>query len=194
MNCIKCGKDNPPDNRFCDNCGADLTTSVAPPTFSGGLGNECPACKHQNPSGSTFCENCGASMQNASATQTPSQPTFAPQPTVAPPATIAPQPTLQADKFLVLPDGSEIPIQGSKSLGRLDLAKYAAASEVMWISRQHFDLFEENGTPYIIDEKSANGTKVNGKEIKQQGKQQLKNGDEIIVGDAVKLVFKTKSP
>jgi hypothetical protein len=191
MNCNKCGKDNPPDNRFCDNCGNELQQAApapASPMVAGSGGNECPACKHPNPAGSAFCESCGASMQNVVQNAVP-----APAPIPAP---IAPPPQQfpQIDKALVLPDGSEIAIQSRKSIGRLDLAKYAAPTETMWISRQHIEIFEENGATFILDDKSSNGTKLNGKEIKQQGKQQLKNGDEIIVGDAVKLVFKIKSP
>jgi hypothetical protein len=179
MNCPKCGNDNPSDNKFCDNCGSELAPTIAAPTAVPSGGIECQACKAANPIGSAFCESCGASLQGASA------------PIVAP---VAPQPTFtpQAQFALVCPDGTEISILSKKTIGRLDLAKYAAPNETMWISRQHFDIFEENGIPVIIDEKSSNGTKLNGAEIKQQGKQQLKSNDEIIVGDAVKLVFKIK--
>ncbi|MCW4023915.1 MAG: zinc ribbon domain-containing protein [Candidatus Bathyarchaeota archaeon] len=180
MNCPKCGNDNPSDNKFCDNCGSELVSTVAAPTPVSTGGIECSACKAANPIGSAFCESCGASLESASA---PIAAPVAPQPTFAPP---------QAQFALVCPDGTEISISSSKTIGRLDLAKYAAPNETMWISRQHFDILEENGAPFIIDEKSANGTKLNGKEIKQQGKQQLKSDDEIIVGDAVKLVFKIK--
>lgn len=193
MNCPKCGKDNPSDNRFCDNCGAELNLASSPPapmSPSSGSDNECPACKHKNPPGSTFCEDCGASMQSSVQSAVPSiQPQPAPQTPIAPP----PQFPL-VESYLVLPDGTEITIQSRRSIGRLDLAKYAAPTEAMWISRQHLEIFEENGAYFIIDERSSNGTKLNGTEIKQQGKQQLKDGDEIVIGDAVRVVFKMKNP
>jgi pSer/pThr/pTyr-binding forkhead associated (FHA) protein len=187
MNCAKCGKDNPIENKFCDNCGTELTVAVATTSPSGGSsGNECPACKHPNPAGSAFCESCGASMQNISQNTTP-PPITSP---IAPPVT--PPPVSQITKVLVLPDGAEIAVQSRKSIGRLDLEKYAASAEKLWMSRYHFEIFEENGATFIQDDKSANGTKLNGTEIRQLGRQQLKNGDEIIVGDAVKVVFKMK--
>jgi hypothetical protein len=190
MNCPKCGKDNPSDNRFCDNCGADLQVlgggSAMPAMATMGGSNECPACRHINPSGSTFCENCGSTIQFA--------PGAAPAAAQMPQQSYTATPTYSSDKSLILPDGAEIAITARRSIGRLDLAKYTAPTETMWVSRQHFDVFEENGVPYIIDERSSNGTKLNGKEIRQLGKQQLKSGDEIIVGDAVKLIFRSKSP
>jgi hypothetical protein len=181
MNCPKCGKDNPSDNKFCDNCGSEITAAVVAPSPAPASGNECPACKAANPPGSAFCESCGASLSGAPAPMAAAP--VAPQPTFTPPQTLY---------ALICPDGTEISIPSKKTIGRLDLAKYAAPNETMWISRQHFDIFEENGSPFIIDEKSSNGTKVNGKEIRQLGKQPLKSGDEVIVGDAVKLVFKVK--
>jgi hypothetical protein len=184
MNCPKCGKDNPSDNKFCDNCGNEIAAAPAAPTPVPATAGECPECKHVNPPDSAFCENCGAPVQNA-----------APSPIVtpiAPPQAPIPQP--QIGKSLVCPDGSEIALQTRKSIGRLDLSKYASPTEARWISRLHFEVFEEKGESYIQDEKSLNGTKLNGKEIRALGKQLLRNGDEIIVGDAVKLLFKVKSP
>ncbi len=96
------------------------------------------------------------------------------------------------EKILVMPDGKELTIEGN--IGRLDLAKYAAPKEAMWISRQHFSILEEDTVPFIQNEGSSNGTKLNGVEMKQLGKQQLKNGDEIIVGDAAKIIFRLKTP
>ena len=104
----------------------------------------------------------------------------------------APQPAVaKIHNVLVLPDGTElIATDQKKTFGRVDFARQA--SDPMWVSRNHFTLFEENGVAYIQDDGSSNGTKVNGKEIKGTGKQQLKSGDEIIVGDALKVIFKTK--
>ena len=91
-----------------------------------------------------------------------------------------------------MPDGKEvlIPSGGRLTLGRVDLAKYASQAQIAWISRQHLSVGEENGVFFIQDEKSTNGTKLNSVEIKGRGRQQLKDGDEILVGDAVKILFK----
>lgn len=190
MKCPQCGKDNPADNKFCDNCGLDLSTAPAtpaqpapaPPKPTAGTAQvNCPSCQHPNPADSTFCEQCGASLQPA-AQATPAPPPAAPQ--VQAPTT---------GGILVLPDGTELAVGKNKTLGRVDLAKFAAPAETMWVSRQHLAVSEDNGVFYVQDDKSTNGTKLNGVEIKQQGRQQLKDGDEILVGDAVKLIFKIKA-
>jgi hypothetical protein len=187
MICSKCGKDNPPDNRFCDNCGQELvaagSTPVQPIKGVGASGIQCPNCKSMNTPDSAFCEKCGASL--SAAPQPSPVPAPAPAPGLIPPA-------VKAGGVLVLPDSTELPVTAKKVIGRVDLAKYASPAEVGWISRQHFTIFEENGVFYIQDDKSTNGTKLDGIEIKQQGKQQVKDGSEILVGDAVKLKFKMK--
>ena len=192
MKCINCGKDNPPDNKFCDNCGNVLSPDqpATPPApsvpASGAPGTECPACKHVNPPGSAFCDNCGAALQSAPAPAPVAPPVQFPT-TPAPPA---PPVIPKIQKVLVLPDGAELALDAKKTFGRVDFARQA--SDPMWVSRAHFTIFEENGENFIQDDGSSNGTKLNGKEIKQTGKQQLKSGDEIIVGDALKVIFKTK--
>jgi ribosomal protein L40E len=186
VKCPKCGYENPLDNQFCEDCGSQLSSSLPAqniPIASAGSGNltVCSSCRNQNPPGSVFCENCGASLPNTAAIPSPA-PVQLQKPIV---------PKIQ--RMLVLPDGSEIAIESRKSIGRLDLTKFTDPTQIRWISRQHFEIFQENGTYYIEDEQSANGTKLNGTEIRQQGKQLLKDKDEIIVGDAIKVVFREKT-
>ncbi len=185
MKCQKCGYENPLDNQFCENCGSQLSSlqpvsnvPIAP--VAGNNLTVCPSCRNQNPPGSAFCENCGATLPKAATTPAKLNPVYQ-------------RPSIQKiQRTLLLPDGSEIAINTKKSIGRLDLARCADPTKIRWISRQQFEIFDENGAYYIEDEQSANGTKLNGTEIRQQGKQLLKDGDEIVVGDAVKLSFKEK--
>jgi hypothetical protein len=181
MKCQKCGFENPSDNQFCENCGSQLSSAqpILNVPIASAVGSNvplCPSCKNQNPPGSAFCESCGASLPGAAIV-----PPLIPQPSIA-----------KVQRMLLLPDGSEIAIETRKSIGRLDLTRCTDPTQIRWISRQHFEIFQENGTYYIEDEQSANGTKLNGAEIRQQGKQPLKDKDEIIVGDAIKLVYKEK--
>lgn len=127
-------------------------------------GQPCPKCGHTNPTDSDWCEKCGTKLST--------------------------QP--KAEGRLVMPDGKglSIPTGGKLAIGRVDLAKYASQAQIGWISRQHLFVFEENGVFFAQDDKSTNGTKLNGVEIKEKGKQQLKDADEILVGDAVKLLFR----
>jgi len=190
MKCENCGMENPSDTKFCENCGnilavdqpsAEISAPIAAPEAAE---IECPVCKQPNKAGAKYCDSCGAGLQTPVSTEPESQ--------VETPATAAPVEVAApiTNKVLVLPDESEIDANIKKTFGRLELAKLA--SEPMWISRQHFTILEEDSVTYIQDEGSSNGTKLNGTEIKGAGKQPLKNGDEIMVGDALKLVFKIK--
>jgi len=186
MKCSRCGKENPADNRFCDNCGFELISPTmpvpipAPPAPIGVGGVTCPSCGHSNPADSAFCEKCGVTI--ATAPPAPVQP----PPTPPPPPLVVPT----VEGVLILPDGNQISIGARKVLGRMDLAKYASPDEAMWMSRQHFTVFRQNDRFHIQDDGSTNGTKLNGVEIKNQGKQELRDGDEIVVADAVTLVFR----
>jgi pSer/pThr/pTyr-binding forkhead associated (FHA) protein len=96
---------------------------------------------------------------------------------------------------LQLPDGTTMPLKGTVILGRADLAKFASQAEAGWISRQHLTLLQNtDGKFFIEDSGSANGTKLNNVDIKQKGRQELKDGDTINVADAVKLQFRSSAP
>lgn len=49
MHCTNCGSENPPDARFCKDCGSRL-------------GRRCPHCGHDSGSADRFCTACGASL------------------------------------------------------------------------------------------------------------------------------------
>ena len=66
MTCSTCGATNPPDGRFCLECGSAL----------GG----CPNCGASNPAGARFCGNCGTNLATAAATHS-----AATRPTIADP-------------------------------------------------------------------------------------------------------------
>ncbi|MEM2618571.1 MAG: FHA domain-containing protein [Candidatus Hadarchaeales archaeon] len=86
--------------------------------------------------------------------------------------------------------GNLIPVaEAVKTFGRADFISYVTENESKFISRKHFTISREADGFYIVDENSANGTKLNGVEIKGQGKKPLKNGDKILVADTLELVF-----
>jgi pSer/pThr/pTyr-binding forkhead associated (FHA) protein len=58
------------------------------------------------------------------------------------------------------------------------------------MSRQHFNVRYENGEYFINDHASANGTNINGIDIKGKGWQELKDGDRIDVSGIVTLTYK----
>jgi membrane protease subunit (stomatin/prohibitin family) len=50
--CPKCGAQNPPQAKFCGECGSKLVVATIP----------CPQCGEKVPENAKFCPNCGASM------------------------------------------------------------------------------------------------------------------------------------
>ncbi|MGE5138299.1 MAG: adenylate/guanylate cyclase domain-containing protein, partial [Rudaea sp.] len=52
MKCWNCGFENPPNVKFCNNCGSPQQ-------------RPCPLCGTTNPPGSKFCNNCGLNLQEA---------------------------------------------------------------------------------------------------------------------------------
>ena len=60
MKCWNCGFENPPNAKFCNNCGQAQERA-------------CPNCGTKNTAGAKFCSNCGTNLQTAAAA--PSAPT-----------------------------------------------------------------------------------------------------------------------
>ena len=54
-----------------------------------------------------------------------------------------------------------------------------------YVSRRHARIFYRDGSWFIEDLNSSNGTLVNGENIKGKGAVKLNDGDEIIVGSTV---------
>jgi pSer/pThr/pTyr-binding forkhead associated (FHA) protein len=91
-----------------------------------------------------------------------------------------------------MPDNTEIPLSGgTKFMGRTDFERIVLPDAASYISRRHFVIGFASGSYYIEDAGSGNGTKLNGKEIKGFGSQWLTDGDQINVGGAITLIFKT---
>lgn len=61
--------------------------------------------------------------------------------------------------------------------------------DLQYIGRQHFKIITLDDGLYIDDQNSENGTKLNGEEIKGLGKRKLKDGDEILVADVLKMRY-----
>ena len=58
VSCPSCGKPNPPDYRFCEHCGWDLSADPALELEE----SASPACGTFNPADFLFCQRCGARM------------------------------------------------------------------------------------------------------------------------------------
>ena len=91
---------------------------------------------------------------------------------------------------LAMPDGNEILLAGNaRSLGRHDFEKFIPQEHVLYISRQHVNLWYEDGQYFIEDRSSTNGTKINGTAIKGTGRHQLSDGDSIELAGKLSITF-----
>jgi hypothetical protein len=109
-------------------------------------------------------------------------------PAMAQPATVV-SPSTTAK--LVLPNNCEILLNEVVTpIGRNDFDRVVPPEALRYISRQHL-LIRSDGNRYSIEDlDSANGTKANGIDIRGKGKQELMDGDQIDVANAVALTFR----
>jgi hypothetical protein len=92
---------------------------------------------------------------------------------------------------LIMPDGGEMLLAGNiRALGRQDFEKLLPSDRASFISRQHINVWYEDGKYYIEDPGSTNGTKLNGSEIRENGRQALVDGDVIELADKLSITFK----
>lgn len=80
-----------------------------------------------------------------------------------------------------------IPVNPTSPSGREDFKSFFPQSVLSHISRRHFKFIEEEGEICIEDIGSANGTLVNGEEIKGKGIFSIKDGDNIDLGGRLRV-------
>jgi pSer/pThr/pTyr-binding forkhead associated (FHA) protein len=94
---------------------------------------------------------------------------------------------------LVIPENGTIELQKAKTeLGRADFTDAVPSDRLQRISRRHFAITLSEGTYYIEDLGSMNGTIVNGRAIRGIGRIALLIGDEIEIPGAVKMRYVLK--
>jgi class 3 adenylate cyclase/tetratricopeptide (TPR) repeat protein len=115
MECPRCRHANPPETKFCGECGTRLPSL-------------CPACQAANPPTNKFCSECGHRLAGAAAEPAPSDPV----PAVTPPSRYAsPEaytPKHLADKILT----SKGAIEGERKIVTVmfaDVSGFTAMSE-----------------------------------------------------------------
>ena len=102
---------------------------------------------------------------------------------------------------IVLSDNTEILFENNpKTVGRDNVSEFLKPQNENpnKISRKQFTIFQESGHYYIEDgitsvqeKPSANGTKVNGKDITGQGKLELENDDVIELSGIMEVTFQS---
>jgi hypothetical protein len=95
---------------------------------------------------------------------------------------------------LSFPGGNDILLAGNnRTFGRRDFEDFMPASQVSYISRQHINIWSEEGEYYIEDRSSTNGTKVNGAAIKGTGRHVLADGDIIELASKLSFNFQKQN-
>ena len=95
---------------------------------------------------------------------------------------------------LALPGGNDILLAGNtRSFGRHDFEEFMPGSQVSYISRQHINIWSENGQYYVEDRSSTNGTRVNGTDIKGTGRHALADGDVIELAGKLSINFQKQN-
>lgn len=92
---------------------------------------------------------------------------------------------------LNLPNNNNIVVDGAeKIIGREDFLGVVSSDKLYFIGKDHFKITHENGSFYIQDLKTKNGTTVNDEELQGSKKRQLFDGDEIIVAKSLRIKYK----
>ena len=75
----------------------------------------------------------------------------------------------------------------------MTLRNSCRVTHVSYISRQHINIWSENGQYYIEDRSSTNGTRINGMDIKGTGRHALADGDVIELAGKLSINFQKQN-
>jgi len=83
--------------------------------------------------------------------------------------------------------------EGTTNIGREDPSSgwfpQIAINSDKSVSRRHCRIVKEGEEYFIEDQESKHGTRLNGEEIKGQGRKDLKDQDKISLGDETEIIF-----
>jgi len=172
--CPYCGAETRPGDNFCLNCGNRLPTpGGAPQQAPAGLGESTlPAEENWAPSNAPASSN-GQEAPTARSDINEAAPTLA---SIENPARV----TLRTDSGEVL---QEFVLEKQEVvIGRAPSSDILLSKDKL-TSRRHATIRYENGVYILTDERSANGTFVNGQQLEEKVPYTLKNGDRVAIGE-----------
>src|SRR5215467_5362311 len=185
--CPYCGAETRPGDNFCLNCGNRLLTAT--PSF-------------QQATSLSGDATIPGSDQWSAPIGTPNAPSFS-EGTVAEPSTVRDEgaATVQATvenpaRFIVRDDKGDV-LQEYRVEKKETVIGRAPTSDILLskdklTSRRHAVVRYENGDYVLSDERSANGTFVNGQQLEELVPRTLKDGDHVGIGEH-ELIFRLSS-
>lgn len=178
--------------------------------------DKCPYCNAETRPGDNFCLNCGNRLpvggaqaaQGGSGDATlPAEENWVPptvqsesnghEPTIAAEAPMAPVAIENPSRLTLRTDSGEtlqefVLEKLEFSIGRAPSSDILLSKDKL-TSRRHATIRYENGAYYLTDERSANGTFVNGQQLEEKTPYKLQNGDRVAIGE-YEMVFHANVP
>src|SRR5579883_2017558 len=178
--CPYCGAETRPGDNFCLNCGNRLPAAGgAPQQAPAGMGDlSLPAEENWVP------PTVPAEANGQEAPTVRSEVTET-APAIENPARV----TLRTDNGEVL---QEYVLEKLEiSIGRAPSSDILLSKDKL-TSRRHATITYQNGAYFLSDERSANGTFVNGQQLEEKTPYKLQNGDRVGIGE-YELIFHSSS-
>lgn len=198
--CPFCGTETRPGDNFCLNCGNRLQPPTSPPQVAppleampGSVGRVSPAA----PYGSSDDIWDSPALPASAPTPVAVVPMQPPGGTaMAPPTTPVMRSKIASPAYLILRTNNEtvreyVLDKPETSIGRTPGNDIPLLKDML-VSRRHATILYANGQYSIRDERSANGTFINSRQLDESSVRVLHNGDTITIGEH-DLIFQTAS-
>jgi len=141
----------------------------------------CPICGRENSPSEQWCTDCGWLLSQPSPTSQKVEEKNAEE-------------ELGFKAFIVLPGRGKLPLKKVRTVVGREFGDILVTEDLN-MSRIHFALIAKNGSLYVEDLRSSNGTMLNGVRIPAGRRYPLSDGDVITAGDTtVKIEFKGIPP
>lgn len=208
ITCSNCQHENPDGATVCELCFAPISSGNMTAT-------KCPNCSADVPPNATFCGECGFSLSTVYEAKTVDSFSTedleaeiasysSPTPTTGTPTKVDNLSGKQ-ETFLQIPAATLLHVQTNTTIELavdLPVIHIGKANETIppdidvsgfpnsqIVSRIHADIRQENGSYFLEDTGSANGTYVNHIPLPKGNRHHLNHGDRIALGKEDKVTF-----
>ncbi|HEY0753039.1 MAG TPA: FHA domain-containing protein [Ktedonobacteraceae bacterium] len=180
--CPYCNAETRPGDNFCLNCGNRLPVGGSPQPAPGGLGDATLAADENWVPPVVQAESNGHDLTSGA--------TIAAEGPFASAIENPARMTLRTDSGETL---QEFVLDKSEfAIGRAPSSDILLSKDKL-TSRRHATIRYENGSYLLSDERSANGTFVNGQQLEEKAPYKLQNGDRVAIGE-YEMLFHSTTP